>query len=455
LNAGHGETDAWHLLPARKYIPILSSFGALCSELALIAVAALIAIEMTPQSESRETVASLCLLSLPAYLFASLSLSAYKVETLRDASRSVTRTWMSLLVSFGIALSAALSAHLPSHDPGRLLPFFAIAAASLTLARAFWSHLLRRLDVLLKPAVFLIGDGSVLRYKRLVAGVINVGATGWQPDTKNPYLLTQLSEAIRYADRVIVICNKHEERSAWGNVVSCMGLDAEVFDPAESSSSPLERSRRTTKVISRSPLTLSDRAIKRAFDLLGTMILAPVVLPLLGALCLLIVADSPGSPLFIQERIGRNNRRYMCVKLRTLYADTQDNDGHRSAVPNDPRVTRIGKFLRRTSLDELPQLWNVLRGDMSLVGPRPHALGSKAGGVPFWEAVPGYWARHSVKPGLTGLAQIRGFRGATLSRHALESRVQSDREYIQHWSVWLDMAILVRTFGVLIHRNAF
>jgi lipopolysaccharide/colanic/teichoic acid biosynthesis glycosyltransferase len=92
---------------------------------------------------------------------------------------------------------------------------------------------------------------------------------------------------------------------------------------------------------------------------------------------------------------------------------------------------------------------------MSLVGPRPHALGSKAGGVLFWEAVPEYWARHSVKPGLTGLAQVRGFRGATLTRQALKLRVRSDLEYIQHWSVWVDMVIIVRTIGVLIHRNAF
>ncbi|MFD2029540.1 sugar transferase [Ancylobacter dichloromethanicus] len=112
------------------------------------------------------------------------------------------------------------------------------------------------------------------------------------------------------------------------------------------------------------------------------------------------------------------------------------------------------KFLRRTSIDELPQLFNVLMGTMSLVGPRPHALGSRAEGSLFWELVPDYWSRHAVKPGLTGLAQIRGLRGATESRRDIEARVAADLEYINNWSLWLDVSILILTARVIIHRNA-
>jgi lipopolysaccharide/colanic/teichoic acid biosynthesis glycosyltransferase len=138
-----------------------------------------------------------------------------------------------------------------------------------------------------------------------------------------------------------------------------------------------------------------------------------------------------------------------------MKTDAADLNGSRSASPTDDRVTRIGAFLRRTSLDEIPQLWNVFIGEMSIVGPRPHALGSTAGGALFWEAVDGYWVRHSVKPGITGLAQVRGFRGATRTRADLQNRLSADLEYVNAWSLWLDIRILMRTPLVLVHRNAF
>jgi lipopolysaccharide/colanic/teichoic acid biosynthesis glycosyltransferase len=141
--------------------------------------------------------------------------------------------------------------------------------------------------------------------------------------------------------------------------------------------------------------------------------------------------------------------------LRTMYNDTGDLHRNRSTARDDDRVTRIGKFLRRTSLDEFPQLWNVIRGDMSLVGPRPHALGSTAEGALFWEAVPDCWTRHAMRPGVTGLAQVRGLRGATITRNDIEKCVEADLEYINSWSIWLDLKILLQTIRVVLHRNAF
>ena len=132
-----------------------------------------------------------------------------------------------------------------------------------------------------------------------------------------------------------------------------------------------------------------------------------------------------------------------------------DSHGNRSTARDDKRVTRIGKILRRTSLDEFPQLWNVIRGDMSLVGPRPHALGSTAEGALFWEAVPDYWTRHAMRPGITGLAQVRGLRGATNTRSDIEKRVAADLEYINNWSIWYDLMILLQTIGAVFDKRAY
>ena len=118
-------------------------------------------------------------------------------------------------------------------------------------------------------------------------------------------------------------------------------------------------------------------------------------------------------------------------------------------------MTRVGRFIRATSLDELPQLFNVLAGDMSLVGPRPHALGSLAGLELFWDVDQRYWHRHALKPGITGLAQVRGFRGATLQRDDLVNRLQADLEYFEGWSIWRDIGIMLATFRVVVHRNAY
>ena len=142
-------------------------------------------------------------------------------------------------------------------------------------------------------------------------------------------------------------------------------------------------------------------------------------------------------------------------KFRSMSVEQCDPTGEISTMKDDDRITRVGRFIRMTSIDELPQLFNVVEGSMSLVGPRPHALGSKANSKLFWEIDRNYWLRHATIPGLTGLAQVRGFRGATLEQADLENRLAADLEYIQRWSLGLDLIILARTFGVVFHRNAY
>jgi lipopolysaccharide/colanic/teichoic acid biosynthesis glycosyltransferase len=168
-----------------------------------------------------------------------------------------------------------------------------------------------------------------------------------------------------------------------------------------------------------------------------------------------IKLDSKGPVFFLQPRVGRGNRIFLTYKFRSMRADMADAAGNKSTSRDDDRVTRVGHFIRKTSIDELPQLFNVLRGEMSLVGPRPHALGSLAGNELFWEVDERYWHRHASKPGLTGLAQIRGYRGETREREDLANRLHADLEYLHGSTIWRDISILITTLRVIVHRNAY
>jgi Undecaprenyl-phosphate glucose phosphotransferase len=203
------------------------------------------------------------------------------------------------------------------------------------------------------------------------------------------------------------------------------------------------------------PLSGLAGLVKRGEDIALASVLLIPSLPVMAAIALLIRLDSAGPVLFRQRRTGFNNRDFRMLKFRTMHHHLTDHDAARQVTHRDPRVTRIGAWLRRSSLDELPQLFNVLRGDMSIVGPRPHAPGTQAGGRVFDQVVTHYAARHRVRPGVTGLAQVRGLRGPTETEDKLVRRVDSDLEYIENWSVWLDLLVLARTaFAVLRMKNA-
>ena len=190
----------------------------------------------------------------------------------------------------------------------------------------------------------------------------------------------------------------------------------------------------------------------RVLSALGLLLLSPV----LALIALAVKLDSKGPVLFRQNRHGLNNQSISVYKFRSMYVDQCDFAAARQVTRGDPRVTRVGAFLRRTSLDELPQLFNVLRGELSLVGPRPHALQAKAGGRVYDEVVEGYFARHKVKPGITGWAQVSGWRGETDTVEKIEQRVAHDLFYIENWSAWFDLRILLMTpVSLVTGRNAY
>jgi len=184
---------------------------------------------------------------------------------------------------------------------------------------------------------------------------------------------------------------------------------------------------------------------KRLLDILVASIALLVLAPALVLIALMIKLDSRGPILFRQRRWGKDKTVINVYKFRSMAIDRCDPTGVAQTVDNDPRVTRMGRFLRRTNIDELPQLWNILRGDMSLVGPRCHAIGMRACGILYEELVPSYHRRHRVRPGLTGLAQMRGLRGPTDTAFKARARVSADLFYIENYSLLLDLKIIMGT----------
>jgi len=202
----------------------------------------------------------------------------------------------------------------------------------------------------------------------------------------------------------------------------------------------------------RPPLTWFEVAVKRAIDIVGSLALLIVIAPLLLVVALLVKFDSPGPIFFQQRRHGFNQRQFKILKFRTMTV-TEDGDAVVQAKKNDPRITRLGRLLRRWNIDELPQLLNVLMGEMSLVGPRPHALTHDRD---FGRRVAFYARRHNNKPGITGWAQVNGWRGPTDTEEKVQARVEHDLHYIDNWSLSLDLYILALTvLSPKSFRNAY
>jgi Undecaprenyl-phosphate glucose phosphotransferase len=198
--------------------------------------------------------------------------------------------------------------------------------------------------------------------------------------------------------------------------------------------------------------TIGKWLFDKTVGLLALLLLAP----LMALVAIAIKIDSKGPVLFRQKRYGFNSELIEVFKFRSMYTDMSDANATRLVTREDPRVTRVGRFIRKTSIDELPQLFNVMIGNLSLVGPRPHAVQAKADDRLYHDVVDGYFARHKVKPGITGWAQVCGWRGETDTAEKIQKRVEHDLYYIENWSVFFDLYILLRTpFSLLETRNAY
>ena len=444
-------------LPQYRYaIRVTVKLIALLGDTLLIGAAALTAAFIRFQSLSEANTNDLLLVIVPTFLLAAVALDCYRLNTLRHSFRSVGRMLSALAIAAGLAFTTAFALQVGATysrlETGIML---VTAAAYLTLAHFLYKVMLDRLSDFIEPRVLILGPAFG---KTDISADVDHVIPLERPNPADPRSLEKTYALVRKADRIILAFDNADERTAWAQFVRLIGIDAELIEPDLQNIEVLGVNHwggTPTLVVARGALGFGERALKRAFDLAISVPLLGLVGPLLLLLMLAIKLDSSGPAIFAQPRVGRNNRHYKCYKLRTMYDDMGDPHGNRSTARDDNRVTRIGKVLRRTSLDEFPQLWNVIRGDMSLVGPRPHALGSTAEGALFWDAVPDYWTRHAMRPGITGLAQVRGLRGATNSRSDIEKRVATDLEYINSWSIWHDLMILLQTIRVVFHNKAY
>lgn len=216
-------------------------------------------------------------------------------------------------------------------------------------------------------------------------------------------------------------------------------------DPLSGSISDVSNSPRSTGLTAVGGSSAARSSLKRGFDIAFSLTVLIVLLPVLLLIALAVKLDSPGPVFFKQVRWGKDQKQIRILKFRSMRTDLCDVSGVAQTVDGDPRITRLGSFLRKSSLDELPQFINVLKGDMSVVGPRCHAIGMFAAGVPYEQLVFNYHYRHEVRPGITGLAQVRGWRGPTVDPVHARARIAADLHYIENYSFWLDLQIVVAT----------
>ncbi|WP_081985284.1 sugar transferase [Sphingomonas sp. 35-24ZXX] len=391
------------------------------------------------------------------FLAASFYAKNYSVSALISGYASVVRllnAWLAalalvLLLFFTIKDSATLSR-------GLFFTTATIGPIVLSIGRVGFVRFIRNvLHISLLRQLLIIDDQPVAEPEGWT--VIPAADYELRPDAHNPLILHNFSGMVAPFDRVVVSC-RAERRRAWALYLQAVACNGELIMPELDgiiTRKPTSIAPWPTLQASIGPLDLPGRISKRIFDLAITAPLIVALSPVLLILAIAVRIDSPGPILFRQQRMGRHNRLFNVYKFRSMYHEKTDYSGSLSSSRSDDRVTRVGRVIRATSLDELPQLFNVIQGDMSLVGPRPHALGSRAGDSLFWEIDLRYWLRHAIKPGITGLAQVRGYRGATVLREDLSNRLGADLEYLDGWSMIRDLQILLRTVKVVIHKNAF
>ena len=393
----------------------------------------------------------------PLYILLAVQGGAYGIHMLANIRRGIFRGLLALAQA---ALLMLLIVYLGkiAEQLSRLtfITGLGLSAFSVALVRIAISRLGARLLGEVPHLTAVIMDGVEIE-TRAHMEVIDADAANLHPERHDADMAARLAAAVGMAERVIVACPM-ERMAEWSVALKSLSARGEIVVPELLRFAPArvdEFDGQPTIIVAGGPFQFRDRIIKRIFDIVVATAATIALSPLLVVTALAIKLTSPGPILFRQPRIGRDARSFNIYKFRSMRVEASDSKADRLTARDDDRVTAVGRFLRRTSIDELPQLFNVLRGDMSIVGPRPHAAAAKAGDSLYWEVDERYWERHCIKPGMTGLAQVRGHRGSTDHHQDLIDRLQSDLEYVTQWSIWRDLRIIVATIGVVVHHKAY
>jgi polysaccharide biosynthesis protein PslA len=394
---------------------------------------------------------------IPLYFGTASNCRAFSVQNLMRPLHASAKTIQAMLLALSALAFIAFSLKAGAQFPRTVASLGSLLSIlSLAVVRYFYvKSIATVIGKDLFHTVVICDDGKMLPTGDF--SVLIASDLGLDPETHDPIMLDRMAKALSVADRVVVACDANK-REAWARTLKGLNIRSEITMPELDALAPLGVGNHedvATLIVAQGPLGLFDRFVKRSFDLAVALAALVLLWPVMLLVAVAIRLESAGPALFKQVRIGRGNVMFEMWKFRSMRTDRADASGNRLTDRNDDRVTRVGQFIRRTSIDELPQIFQVLAGQMSVVGPRPHALGAKAANKLYWEVDERYWARHAAKPGLTGLAQVRGHRGNTIVEDDLVRRLQSDLEYLDHWTIWRDMVIVARTIGVLAHRNAF
>lgn len=384
------------------------------------------------------------------------------------------RIWTMALVAASVLAFMTKTGDVYSR--GTVAAFFTLGFLMLTAGHIGLVMMVRHVSrhgPMLARRVFLVGSdthvlGFISRHWPMSHGIQIVGVANLSPRAlsdhadANRHIERELQDAVMQArrldvDDVFLLLNRTRDGVVDTAINSFLTMPASIH---LASDQVLERFRDAriarmgaiaSLALVRRPLTLPEIAAKRVFDFCVAFVAVILLAPLALLVAIAIKWDSPGPVFFLQRRYGFNQKPFRIIKFRTM---TTMDDGPvvKQAAANDVRITRIGRILRRYNIDELPQLLNVLTGDMSLVGPRPHAL---AHDHHFMHRIALYARRHNVKPGITGWAQVNGFRGETETDDKMQGRVEHDLYYIDNWSIWIDLTILMLTiFSPKAYRNA-
>nr|WP_305957360.1 exopolysaccharide biosynthesis polyprenyl glycosylphosphotransferase [Aurantiacibacter sp. 219JJ12-13]MDP5260696.1 exopolysaccharide biosynthesis polyprenyl glycosylphosphotransferase [Aurantiacibacter sp. 219JJ12-13] len=396
-------------------------------------------------------------LLLPVFLTIALYNGCYSQTSLTRSQQSVMRVGSALVISAALLNFFAFYGKMNAEFSRVIFTTGILSSLMLMIVFriAFATWLTRRWGPNPKNQLVIYAGGP--RFTLPFAFHIDAQDHGLDPNANDPMALDRLAKYLCNMDEVIVSCDE-DHRLQWAEVLKGSGRHGEIVSGFARQIGAMgvihhDGAKISSLLVSSGHLGLRARAQKRLFDIVVSSAALFVLSPLMAAVAVAIKLHDGGPVFFRQRRMGRGNQFFDIFKFRSM--GEADADGDRSASKDDDRITPVGRFIRRTSIDELPQLINVLIGNMSLVGPRPHALGSKAGTKLFWQVDRKYWQRHGLRPGITGLAQVRGYRGATDKESDLTNRLQADLEYLQGWSLWRDIKILLATATVLVHDRAF